>query len=70
MLRLKEILEVVKLYRKTIQMMLATLSLIIVAFCDAWLTDFKPNDLAYYTLAGLAGFLVQQSVKEKLNGGN
>lgn len=69
MLRLKEILEIIREYRKTIQMMLSTLSLICVAFFDAWILEFEPNDLAYYTLAGLAGFLVQQSVKEKINNG-
>lgn len=61
-----ETLQILKLYRKTIQQYACTFALIIMSFMDA-ISDFHPNDLAYYALTGLAGFTIMQSVRESMN---
>ncbi len=67
MKKAKSIFEFLRSYRKTIQMLGCTLAVIVLAFIDGANQDFEPNELAYITLGGLAGFIVQQSVKEKVN---
>lgn len=57
-------LETLKKYRKTIQMIACTSALIVYSFVDL-LSGYESDELAYICLAGLAGFTIAQSVREK-----
>lgn len=61
-----EFLQVMKLYRKTIQQLSCTYALIIMCFLDSYMKDFQPNDLSYYCLTGLAGYTIYQSTRQQI----
>ena len=57
-------LETLKKYRKTIQMIGCTCALIVYSFIDLFCAC-ESDSMAYISLAGLAGFAIHQSVKER-----